>query len=57
MTGGKGSCSKEGVTYSISCNNCAKGDIVRVYHGETSMAYDKFHNNYFKEKKLKSLKF
>ena len=35
-TGGKGSCGKEGVTYSITCNNCAERDVVRVYHGETS---------------------
>ena len=35
-TVGKGSCGKEVVTYSITCNNCAERDIVRVYHGETS---------------------
>ena len=35
-TGGKGSCGKEGLAYSITCNNCAERDIVRVYHGETS---------------------
>ena len=35
-TGGKGSCGKEDVTYSITCNNCGKRDIVRLYHGETS---------------------
>ena len=28
--------SKEVVTYSITCNNCAERDIVTVYHGETS---------------------
>ena len=35
-TGGKGSFGKEGITYSITCNNCAERDIVRVYNDETS---------------------
>ena len=30
-TGGKGSCGKEVITYSITLNNCAKRGIVRVY--------------------------
>ena len=34
--GGKGSRGKEGVTYSITFNSCAKRDIVRTYDGETS---------------------
>ena len=46
-TGGKGSCGKKGITYSITCNNCAERTIVRVYHGETSKnayTHEKMHS-------------
>ena len=34
--GGKGSCDKEGVTYAITCVDCAEKGVERVYQGETS---------------------
>ena len=36
QTSGKGSCDKEGVTYSIRCVECAGRGIEKVYYGESS---------------------
>ena len=35
-TDGKGSCDKEGITYAITCVDCAEKGVERIYHGETS---------------------
>ena len=36
QTSGKGSCDKEGVTYSICCFECTKRGIEKVYYKESS---------------------
>ena len=35
-TGATGTCGKEDITNSITCNDCAERDIVKVYNSETS---------------------
>ena len=36
QTSGKGSCDKEGVTYSIRCVECTERSIEKAYYGESS---------------------